>query len=69
MLCIQRILLLSFMAVFVLTGCEKSSEPTEETKAVTEVAVQQKDEVIDVDGREVVIINHDRLNEICHKSR
>lgn len=29
----------------------------------------QKDETIEVDGREVVIINHDRLNEICHKSR
>jgi polar amino acid transport system substrate-binding protein len=44
---IQRILLLAFMAVFVLTGCEKSSEPTEETKTVTEVAVQQKDEAVE----------------------
>jgi CRP/FNR family transcriptional regulator, anaerobic regulatory protein len=29
----------------------------------------QKEGIIDVDGREVVINNHDRLNEICHKSR
>ncbi len=29
----------------------------------------QKDDVIDVDGREIVIKNHDLLNEICHKSR
>ena len=29
----------------------------------------QKESVIEVDGREIVIINHDRLNEICHKFR
>jgi len=29
----------------------------------------QKDGIIDVDGREVVINDHDRLNEICHKAR
>ncbi len=29
----------------------------------------QKEGIIDVDGREVVINNHERLNEICHKSR
>ncbi len=28
----------------------------------------QKDGIIDVDGREVVINEHDRLNEICHKA-
>ncbi len=29
----------------------------------------QKEGIIDVDGREVVINDHERLNEICHKSR
>ena len=29
----------------------------------------QKEDIIGVDGREVVINNHDRLNEICHKTR
>jgi len=29
----------------------------------------QKENIISVDGREVVINDHDRLNEICHKAR
>lgn len=29
----------------------------------------QKEGIIDVDGREVVINDHERLNEICHKAR
>ncbi|MAM71346.1 MAG: Crp/Fnr family transcriptional regulator [Gammaproteobacteria bacterium] len=29
----------------------------------------QKEKIIEVDGREVLIIDHDRLNEICHKTR
>lgn len=29
----------------------------------------QKEGIINVDGREVVINDHDRLNEICHKAR
>lgn len=29
----------------------------------------QKEEIIKVDGREVLILNHDLLNEICHKNR
>lgn len=29
----------------------------------------QKDDIISVDGREIVIKDHDRLNELCHKTR
>ena len=29
----------------------------------------QKEDIIDVDGREVLIKDHERLNEICHKTR
>ncbi|MDC0598930.1 helix-turn-helix domain-containing protein, partial [Gammaproteobacteria bacterium] len=28
----------------------------------------QKDGIISVDGREIVIKDHDRLNELCHKA-
>tara|TARA_R110002074_G_scaffold371698_2_gene546916 strand:+ start:10863 stop:11507 length:645 start_codon:yes stop_codon:yes gene_type:complete len=29
----------------------------------------QKEDLIDVDGREILIKDHERLNEICHKTR
>jgi len=29
----------------------------------------QKDGIIDVDGREIVINDYERLNKICHKAR
>jgi len=31
--------------------------------------MSNKEGIIDVDGREVVINDHERLNEICHKAR
>jgi len=42
---------------------------TIETVSRTFSRLQKKYGIIGVDGRQVVINNHERLHEICHKSR